>query len=868
MTAQDAYGNTATGYTGTVHFTSSDGSATLPANYTFLAGDAGVHSFSCGVTLKTAGSQSVTGTDTVTGTITGSQTVTVNPGSASALTIETAANGTGTVIGAKAVTAGSNFTGYAITRDTYGNFVANPSATWSLTGTTGGVTGTDLSPASGASSTFTGHLVGSAVVHAVVGTLTANSGTVTVNPGSATQLVLSGLSTQTAGTAQTLTVTAKDAYGNTATGYTGTVHFTSSDGSATLPANYTFVAGDAGVHSFSTGVTLKTAGSRQRDRHRHGDRHDHRLPDRHGQPGQRHHAGPQRPLRPDGGHRPDLTVTAQDAYGNTATGYTGTVHFTSSDGSATLPANYTFLAGDAGVHSFSCGVTLKTAGSQSVTGTDTVTGTITAPDRHGQPGQRHHAGPQRPLHPDGGHRPDLTRDRPGRLRQHRHRLHRHRALHLQRRFGHPAGQLHLLGRRRRRAQLQLRRHPEDRRLQERDRHRHGDRHDHGLQTVTVNPGSATKLALTGLSAQTAGTAQTLLVTAQDAYGNTATGYTGTVHFTSSDGSATLPANYTFLAGDAGVHSFASGVTLKTAGSQTVTGTDTVTGTISGSQTVTVNPGAATKLALSGLSIQPPNTAQSLTVTAQDAYGNTATGYTGTVHFTSSDGSATLPANYTFLAGDAGVHSFSSGVTLKTAGSRSVTGTDTVTGTITGSQTVWVLAVGTPYGGGVVGYIFQSGDPGYVAGQCHGLIAALTDQSSAAVWALSTPVNYQSTAVPGINDSADTAIGTGSANTTAIIAQNGAGTYAAGLAHAYTGGSYTDWYLPSKDELNKLYLNSAAINATAVANGGTAFAATYYWSSSEGDAWDAWLQHFGNGSVADFVKGLGTPPVSVRAVRSF
>ena len=65
-----------------MHFTSSDGAAVLPANYTFVAGDAGVHSFSGGVTLKTAGSSSVTGTDTVTGTITGSQTVTVNPGSA------------------------------------------------------------------------------------------------------------------------------------------------------------------------------------------------------------------------------------------------------------------------------------------------------------------------------------------------------------------------------------------------------------------------------------------------------------------------------------------------------------------------------------------------------------------------------------------------------------------------------------------------------------------------------------------------------------------------------------------------------------------------------------------------------------------
>jgi len=48
-----------------------------------------------------------------------------------------------------------------------------------------------------------------------------------------------------------------------------------------------------------------------------------------------------------------LTITIQDAYGNIVTGYTGTVHFTSTDNKATLPSNYTFTASDQGVHTFS-----------------------------------------------------------------------------------------------------------------------------------------------------------------------------------------------------------------------------------------------------------------------------------------------------------------------------------------------------------------------------------------------------------------------------------------------------------------------------------------------------------------------------------
>ena len=104
----------------------------------------------------------------------------------------------------------------------------------------------------------------------------------------------------------------------------------------------------------------------------------------------------------------------------------------------------------------------------------------------------------------------------------------------------------------------------------------------------------------------------------------------------------------------------------------------------------------------------------------------------------------------------------------------------------------------------------------------------------------------------------TAIGTGQANTTAIVTIQGAGSYAAQLCNDLTVGSYSDWYLPSKDELNKLYLNRDAI-------GGFASAYGYYWSSSEDNAYFAWSQNFYDGS-----QGYG-PKVNtlrVRAVRAF
>jgi len=103
------------------------------------------------------------------------------------------------------------------------------------------------------------------------------------------------------------------------------------------------------------------------------------------------------------------------------------------------------------------------------------------------------------------------------------------------------------------------------------------------------------------------------------------------------------------------------------------------------------PTAATSLRVAGLpSPFTTNSSASVTVTALDAAGNTATGYRGTVGFASSDGAAVLPANYAFTAADAGVHAFAGGVTLKTVGTQSVTATDTVSSSITGSAALQVV----------------------------------------------------------------------------------------------------------------------------------------------------------------------------------
>ena len=188
-------------------------------------------------------------------------------------------------------------------------------------------------------------------------------------------------------------------------------------------------------------------------------------------------------------------------------------------------------------------------------------------------------------------------------------------------------------------------------------------------TFEVVPGAPAGLQLTGPASVTAGVAAAFQVSVVDAYANVARGYTGSVRFTSSDAQAVLPGNYTFTAGDAGQKSFPS-VTLRTVGSQTVTVTDTSIATFTATHNVTVNAGAATRLELA-VPTGPvtAGTGFTVTVTAYDAVGNVATGFTGAVQFTSSDAQAVLPASFTFGAGDAGTASFP--VELRTAGEQTL-----------------------------------------------------------------------------------------------------------------------------------------------------------------------------------------------------
>jgi hypothetical protein len=411
--------------------------------------------------------------------------------------------------------------------------------------------------------------------------ITGTQAGIVVQPTVAVALTVSGFpSPTTAGMVQAFTVTARDRYGNVATGYRGVVHFTSSDPLVSagngLPADYPFVAGDNGVHVFMG--TLKTAGTQSLTAMDTGTAAI---------------TGMQlgivvTPLAAtalvvtgfpspfDAGDPGAFMVTAKDIYGNTATSYLGTVHFTSSDPKADLPDDYTFTAADAGSHIFAAD--LKTAGTQSITATDAANGfmgsqtgivvtpaaldhiaftnpstvtagtpfpiTVTLQDAYNNTvtsytGTVHFTTSQ-------GAQADYTftsADMAG-------RTFTVTLVH--------AGTLTVTGT---------------------DTSGTGAT---GMTTITVTPAAASYLVVAGFpSPATTGQPNTFTVTAYDAYGNVATGYTGTVHFTSDTSHVDLPADYTFTAADAGTHTFAA--TFHRSGTFYLAATDTSNPSITGEE---------------------------------------------------------------------------------------------------------------------------------------------------------------------------------------------------------------------------------------------------------------------------------------------
>ena len=191
----------------------------------------------------------------------------------------------------------------------------------------------------------------------------------------------------------------------------------------------------------------------------------------------------------------------------------------------------------------------------------------------------------------------------------------------------------------------------------------------------MTPGAATAYVVSIPDPMQSYETYSFSVTAVDAYGNTATSYNGSARLTSSDPSAALLVNPIQFAN--GTYSYNFG--LKIAGTQTLTATDTAIPSITGTATTVVLPGPARRFGVSAPASTITGTPFKVTVTAYDLVNNVATSYSGTVHFTSTDAAAVLPADATLTNGTG---TFS--VTLKTPGSQTITATDTVA-SITGTS---------------------------------------------------------------------------------------------------------------------------------------------------------------------------------------
>ena len=156
-----------------------------------------------------------------------------------------------------------------------------------------------------------------------------------------------------------------------------------------------------------------------------------------------------------------------------------------------------------------------------------------------------------------------------------------------------------------------------------------------------------------------------------------------------------------------------------------------------------------------------------------------------------------------------------------------------------------LAVGDTYNGGTVAYILEVLDPGYVPGEVHGIIVTQNDQTSAAFGCQGTYIN-----------GTEETLGKGQSNTTLLVNGCSDSQTAAKICNDLVLNNYSDWYLPSLKEMDKIYENQSVIPG---------IADDYYWTSSDFNSTNASLINLTTGYSLDTGKNRSS---RVRAIRSF
>jgi hypothetical protein len=156
-----------------------------------------------------------------------------------------------------------------------------------------------------------------------------------------------------------------------------------------------------------------------------------------------------------------------------------------------------------------------------------------------------------------------------------------------------------------------------------------------------------------------------------------------------------------------------------------------------------------------------------------------------------------------------------------------------------APTVNTLKIGDFYQGGIITYFFKESDPGFVRGEQHGFVVSPEDVAKSTYWGC-----------PGLSiiKARTEYIGAGKANSAEIVRMCGTLNSAARLCANYSYGGFTDWFLPSKDELNQIYLQADVIGGIDKTD--------LYWSSTEyqgqtiPDQYIAWLQLFIDGTYRE------------------